>query len=308
MAKGSSPAKRTNTGLALLLISALIGAGATALFGNSSPIATTSTVPAEPPMEEPDGAIGSRPAETSYSWFDHSFNAEQFDYEMPELSCASVAKVITPDLCSVADTSHGSFMLVGSEGYWDPQEEDSDGIVWVPLNLTVFTMRSDNDMPRAVSILDGEIDKQYTANKAQVDVYAAKVGGQEMLVIHKRLSKASADPYSFTEEVQVIAMSKQGAPTVVATYAGSSLRVGASANLIEISTLRYLTSSQSSEDKWFTRIVLVPNDSDGIRMDETVTSGPAPVKQGAGMTLLDSYMFPVGRGSVEEHSADHSSY
>jgi hypothetical protein len=299
MAKGSSPAKRTNTGLALLLITALLGAGATALFGNTSPISSSTTAPAEPPMEEPDGASGSRPAETSYSWFDHSFNAEQFDYEMPELSCASVAKVITPDLCSVADTSYGSFMLVGSEGYWDPQEEDADGIVWVPLNLTVFTMRSDNGMPRAVSVLDGVIDKQYTANKAQVDVYAANVGGQEMLVIHKRLSKANADPYSFTEEVQVIAMSKQGAPTVVATYAGSSLRVAASANLIEISTLRYLTSAQSSEDKWFTRIVLVPNDSDGIRMDETVTSGPAPVKQGAGMKLLDTYVFPVGRGKTD---------
>ena len=37
MAKGSSPAKRTNTGLALLLITALLGAGATALFGDTSP-------------------------------------------------------------------------------------------------------------------------------------------------------------------------------------------------------------------------------------------------------------------------------
>ena len=299
MAKGSSPAKRTNTGLALLLIIALLGAGATALFGNTSPIPSSSAAPAEPPMEEPDGASGSRPAETSYSWFDHSFNAEQFDYEMQSLSCASIAKVITPDLCSVADTSYGSFMLVGSEGYWDPQEEDADGIVWVPLNLTVFTKRSDHDTPRAISVLDGIIDKQYTANKAQVDVYVATVGGQQMLVLHKRLSKASADPYSFTEEVQVIAMSKTGAPTVVATYAGSAVRVAASETHIEVSTLRYLTSAQSSEDKWYTRIVLTPNDSSGISMDETVTSGPSPVRQGAGLDLLDSYVFPVGRGNVD---------
>ena len=250
-------------------------------------------------MEEPDGATGARPAETAYSWFDHSFNAEQFDYEMPELSCASVAKVITLDLCSVADTSYGSFMLVGSEGYWDPQEKDSDGLVWVPLNLTVFTQRSDHDTPRAISVLDGIIDKQYTANKAQVDVYVASVGGQQMLVLHKRLSKASADPYSFTEEVQVIAMSKTGAPTVVATYAGSAVRVAASDTHIEVSTLRYLTSAQSSEDKWYTRIVLTPNDSNGINMDETVTSGPSPVRQGAGLDLLDSYVFPVGRGNVD---------
>jgi hypothetical protein len=120
-----------------------------------------------------------------------------------------------------------------------------------------------------------------------------------MLVIHKRLSKTTADPYSFTEEVQVIAMSKTGAPTVVATYAGSAVRVAAAANHIEISTLRYLTSTQSSEDKWHTRIVLKPSDSEDIRLDETVTSGPVPVKQGAGLELLDSYVFPVGRGNVD---------
>jgi predicted membrane-bound mannosyltransferase len=160
-------------------------------------------------------------------------------------------------------------------------------------------MRSDNGMPRAVSILDGIVEKQYTANGAQVDVYVATIGGEEMLVIHKRLSKTTADPYSFTEEVQVIAMSKTGAPTVVATYAGSAVRVAAAANHIEISTLRYLTSTQSSEGKWHTRIVLKPNYADGVRMDETVTSGPRQVKQGAGMELIDTYSFPVGRGNVD---------
>jgi hypothetical protein len=77
------------------------------------------------------------------------------------------------------------------------------------------------------------------------------------------------------------------------------VRVAAAANHIEISTLRYLTSTQSSEGKWHTRIVLTPNYADGVRMDETVTSGPRQVKQGAGMELLDSYKFPVGRGNVD---------
>jgi hypothetical protein len=45
--------------------------------------------------------------------------------------------------------------------------------------------------------------------------------------------------------------------------------------------------------------VLKPRDSEDIGMDETVTSGPAPVKQGAGLELLDSYGFPVGRGNVD---------
>jgi hypothetical protein len=77
------------------------------------------------------------------------------------------------------------------------------------------------------------------------------------------------------------------------------VRVAASASHIEISTLRYLTSAQSSEDQWYTRMVLTPNDSETIGMNETVTSGPSPVKQGAGLTQLDSYVFPVGRGAID---------
>jgi hypothetical protein len=44
---------------------------------------------------------------------------------------------------------------------------------------------------------------------------------------------------------------------------------------------------------------LKPSESEDIGLDETVTSGPAPVKQGAGLELLDSYVFPVGRGNVD---------
>jgi hypothetical protein len=305
MAKGSGPAKRTNTGLALLAVAALLGSGAVAVFGDSaSSVSSVSTLPGETPSDVVNPASGIRPAETSYTWFDHAFSAEQFDYEMNALSCASIAKVITPDLCGVAQNSHGHFMVVGSEGYWDKQDEDSDGNVWVPLNLTVFTLQKNNGVARAVSVLDGLLYKQFTPNQAQVDLYVATVGEQQMLVLQKRLSKKNADPYSFSEEVQVIAMPKDSAPTVVATYEGSQLRVAASANHIEISSLRYLTSSQSSETQWFTRIVLTPNYSDGVRMDETVTSGPLQVKQSTGMELLDTYMFPVGRGTVE--MPDHS--
>jgi hypothetical protein len=305
MAKGSSPAKRTNTGLALLLITALLGAGATALFGDStSTVSSVSTLPAEIPSDVVNPASGVRPAETSSSWFDHDFGTEQFDYEMEALSCPSVAKVITTDLCGVAQNSHGDFMVVGSEDYWDKQDEESDGGVWVPLNLTVFTHQKNNGVARAVSVLDGTVRKHYTANQAHIDLYVATIDGQQMLVFHKRLTKKNADPYSISEEVQVIAMPKDSAPTVVATYTGSQLRVAASANHIEISSLRYLTSTQSSENQWFTRIVLTPNYADGVRMDETVTSGPRQVKQGAGMELIDTYSFPVGRGTVE--MPDHS--
>ena len=300
MAKGSSSAKRTNTGLALLALAALLGSGAVAVFGDSSTsVSSISTLPGETPSDVVNPASGDRPAETSYTWFDHAFSAEQFDYEMNALSCASIAKVITPDLCGVAQNSHGDFMVVGSEGYWDKQDEDSDGNVWVPLNLTVFTHQKNNGIARAVSVLDGTVKKHYTANQAHIDLYVATIGEQQMLVFHKRLTKKNADPYSINEEVQVIAMPKDSAPTVVATYQGSQLRVAASANHIEISSLRYLTSTQSSENQWFTRIVLTPNYADGVRMDETVTSGPRQVKQGAGMELLDNYVFPVGRGAAE---------
>ncbi len=168
MAKGTSPAKRTNRALATLTFLALVGASVAAAFGSGPNASSTSTTtPSAPSIND---IPGSRPAETALSWFDHGFAVEQFDYEMDELSCDAVEKTITPDLCAVVGSGDNAFMMVGAEGYWDPEDQDSEGSVWVPLNVTLFSLRTDNKMSRAVSVLDGLIEKQYTSNRAQLEV------------------------------------------------------------------------------------------------------------------------------------------
>ena len=301
MASAHSPATRTNRALGVLAALALIGAGASAAAGDRSGESSSSTTAPSGTLPPVGSDYGIRPAETGYSWFDHGFDTEQFDYKMESLSCESVAKVITTDLCGVAGEGHDAFMLVGAEGYWDPQEADADGAVWVPLNLTAFTLRTDHGTPRAISVLDGLVEKEYTGNKAQVDLWSATVDGHPVFVLHKHLSSATADPYLLLDSVQVVALSPTGAPTVVGTYEGPSINVAASTDRIELSSLRYLTSSGSQENTWHTRIVLKPRTGSGaFGFDEIVTSGPGTVKDGVGLTKQDTYTFPVGRGSVDE--------
>ena len=118
MAKGASPAKRTNRVLVSLAFLAVVGASVAAAFGSGPNASSTSTTtPSAPSSNDIPGA---RPAETALSWFDHGFAVEQFDYEMDELSCEAVEKTITPDLCAVVGSGDNAFMMVGAEGYWDP--------------------------------------------------------------------------------------------------------------------------------------------------------------------------------------------
>jgi hypothetical protein len=222
-------------------------------------------------------------------------SVEQTDYPMKELSCELLGDVITPDVCAVAETSHGSFMLVGTEGYWDKFETDADGLAQIPFDLTVFTTRTDQKTPRAVSVMDGYFEKAYTKNKAQLDLYRAHIDGEDVLVLVKRLSDNAPDAYSFSDSVQVIAASSTGAPTVVATYEGSSLKVGSDGSKIVVSALRYKATQDSTESTWFSRITLTPSESDPAAWTEHVTSGPVAVTQGQGMKLMGSHVFAVDR-------------
>lgn len=304
MATAPSPATRTNRVLATLVALVLIGAGVSAATGKRTETSSSSTTTPTDTLPTDIGNIGLRPAETSYTWFNHGFGTEQFDYKMSTLSCQSVQRVITTDLCGVVGEGKNAFMLVGAEGYWDPQEKDANGSVWVPLNLTAFTLRTDRGTSRAVSVLDGYVEKEFTANKAQVDLWSATVGGHPLFILHKHLSSPKADPYALLDEVQIVALSSTGAPTVVGTYEGAALSVSASADRIEISSLRYLSTGGSQENTWHTRIALLPRQGDekssGFGFDEVVTSGPSEVAHGDGLTKLDSYSFPLGRGRVDE--------
>jgi hypothetical protein len=296
MAKGASPAKRTNRVLASLAFIAVVGASVAAVVGSGPNASSSSTTTPSAPNNSVPGA---RPAETALSWFDHGFAVEQFDYEMDELSCEAVEKTITPDLCAVVGSGDNAFMMVGAEGYWDPQDQDAEGSVWVPLNVTLFSLRTDNTMSRAVSVLDGLIEKQFTSNRAQLDAFTATVNGVTVLVLHKHLSAANADPYDLLDELQVIAASPTGAPTVVATYRGPQIAVQATENSLEISSLRYRPTADTPDAKWFTRISLSPSDSP-FGMTEVVTSGSSAAENGEMLTSVGSYKFPVGRGAKSD--------
>lgn len=290
MADTAATARRVNRILGALVATVLVGSVAVALTVDTPAAPSDDTVPNEGPA--PMGT-GARPAETSLSWFDHSMSVEQFDYDMTSLSCESVAAAITPDLCAVASSPHGDFMLVGSEGFWDPAEVDEEGFAHISLNLSVFTMRDDQDAPRAISVLDGTIDQRHTKTPVRVDVFTATIGGADVLVVHKHLSDPEADAYSAWDEVQVIAASSTGAPTVVATYSGAQLRVAATADTIELSNLRYRTSGTSTGSDWYSRVTLTPAESSPTEWIETITSSPQPVGAGNGMSLVDTYQFPT---------------
>jgi hypothetical protein len=294
MAKSTSSAKRTNRTLAAAVVVVLLGAAVAASVQFTSEASAPSTSVA-PLVTPPANNTGSRPAEIGYSWFDHGFASEQIDFDMPALSCTSVANTITPDLCAVARATTGAFMLVGTEGFWDPEEIDADGTAWVPLDLTVFVMRADMEGPRAISVLDGSTEKAYTDVGVSMDLYTANIAGDDVLVLHKRLTNSTDDPFSFRESVQILAMSPTGAPTLVATYEGYQLRVATSGSTIEMSSLRYRTSNTSPNPQWFTRVSVKPSvrESALYSWDETVTSNAAEVPSGQGMELKATYDFPI---------------
>ncbi len=300
MAKSTSPATHTNRILLALVVAGLATAGVTAALGTGPSTSATTTLPPFTPPS--DSMAGTRAAETTHSWFDHGFAGEQFDYEMPELSCNELTDSITPDMCAVVGSGKNAYMMVATEGYWDPQDRDSNGDVWIPLNITMFSMRTDNNMPRAVSVLDGFVEKQYTANRAQLDAYVATLNGQPVLLLHKHLSSAKADPYDLLDELQVIAISPAGAPTVVATYIGPQMSIQATSFSLEIAALRYRPTAESPNAEWYTRISLTMN-SDDFGMTERVTSSGTAVNNGTMLTKVGSYEFPVGRGSSSEAPA-----
>lgn len=295
MANSKGSAKRTNRAVLGVAVLLLIGAGSSAVWGSGAGESSSTSTTSVPPLNDSVNGPGSRPAETSYSWFDHGMSVEQTDYPMKKLSCELLGDVVTPDVCAVVESSHGSFMFVGTEGYWDKFETDSDGLAQIPFDMTLFTMRNDHSTPRAMSVMDGFFQKAYTKNKAQIDVFKTRVGGEEVLVLVKRLSDGSPDAYSFSDSVQVIAVSSTGAPTVVATYEGSALKVSSDGLKIVVSSLRYKATTGSTEATWFSRITLTPSESDPASWIEHVSSGPEAVKNGQGMSLIGSHEFAVDR-------------
>lgn len=302
MARGGT-ARRTNGALVLATAMALLLAGAAAVFGERRVTPSTGPTTTAPERPQVDGT-GIRPADVARSWFDHGTAREQFDYSMNALSCDELAKYMTLDLCAVATAESGSFMLVGTESFWDPDDTDADGISWVPFDLTVFTMRRDAGA-RAVSVLDGYTEKAYSRLKAQLDLYRAEVNGDEVLVLVKRLAPGAGDAYDYTESVQVLAASGSGAPTLVASYEGANVQVASTGRALVVTSLRYgPPGDPDAEGNWFSKVTLTPSTREPYAWDETITSGTTEGARDAGMTLLGTYTFPVGKGTSDPQTSN----
>lgn len=294
------PARTGNRAIAGTVVVLLAVTAAAAVWGErndrSHTGASTSSVPEKPAVD----ATGSRPAETSYSWFNHGGGTEQFDYAMDKLRCGNMDENITVDVCAVANTSFGSFMLVGTESFWDPDDVDSDGLAWVPFNMTVYTMRRDAGVSRAVSVMDGYTEKAYTSVAVKIDLYVAQVDGEDVLVLAKRRANATDDAYSYWESVQVIAASPSGAPTVVATYDGADVEVVSNGRSLVVSSLRYGPPTLDRADGgWYSIVTLTPSDNDMSQWTERVTSGPARPEGTAAVSRVGTYKFPVGKAEPE---------
>ena len=293
MAK-SSQAKRQNRLIGLVAVLLLILAGLSAVRESSSSSSPSDTsTPGATDHSTHSGSLV-RPADTSLSWFNHSLSVEQFDYDMSSLSCTSMTKYITVDLCAVVKSEHGDFMVVGTEGWWDPQETNSAGTVNVPLDLTVYVLTSENGQKRAMSVMDGTVSVDYDGDATVMSAYVVKTEQGEVLALHKHLQSQASGSYDFWDELQVVAASPTGAPTLVAAYEGSNIHLVGDGSGIVFSSDRYASPTGSStEPKWSTLTSLFPAEGGPYSWKESMRSGrrlsvPSSVKP----VLADSYDFP----------------
>ena len=285
MAKKASAAKRTNRVLGLLAVSLLIGTGAVAtLVSPSSPDATV-----EPGVSGHVGGI--RPAETSRSNFSAGWGIEQYDFQMNKLSCSDLNTHITTDLCGVARTKHGDFMLSATESYWDPSDAE------VTLEMSIFGFADNNNWKRATGLLDAQMVRDLSGVQLKIDLYRTVVNGDEVLLAHRHPVDDSVDGYEVSDQVFIIAASPTGAPTVVAWYNGPGISFEADGSGITLYYKRYAvaTESGSLQQAWNTQVRLFPSDRSPYGWDEQISTGPADrdVVNTVPVVLVDSYTFPV---------------
>ena len=290
----SSRAKRQNRLIGLVAVLLLVVAGLSAVRESSSGSSPSDTsTPSGTDHTNHTGSLA-RPADTSLSWFNHSLSVEQFDYDMSSLSCTAMAKYITVDLCAVVKSEHGDFMVVGTEGWWDPQETNSAGIVKVPLDLTVYVLTSENGQKRAMSVMDGTVSVDYDGDATVMSAYVVKTEQGEVLALHKQPQSQASGSYDFWDELQVVAASPTGAPTLVAAYAGSNIHLVGDGSGIVFSSDRYASPTGSfTEPKWSTLTSLFPAGGEPYSWNESMRSGPRlSVPSSVKPLLADSYDFP----------------
>jgi len=181
MAEPRGSARRTNLALGLAALLILGASIAVSVLVDSSPATAPSDITVAP--NSPGSAT--RPADTWLSWFDHANVVEQFDHPMETLRCEYLDQYLTNDVCAVAATRHGAFMISGAERDWDPEEMDEDGRAYVPFSLTAWVLRSDGTR-RAASILDGWTEKAFSPLAVSLSLHVAEVDGDQVILIMRR--------------------------------------------------------------------------------------------------------------------------
>jgi hypothetical protein len=297
-----SQARRTNRAIALVVILILGGNALLAALKPEPVTGPTDTTAAVSNGEAPpDLEYLARPADTSLTWLYHSLSAEQFDYEMNELSCSAIRRYISTDLCAVVSNDNGSFMLVGTEGFWDPEQSNSAGVVKITLDLTVYVLTKDNGPARAMSVMDGSVSVDYDGEPAVLSAHTIATESGDVLVLHKRAVGEVTDSYDFLEEMQVIDVSPTGAPTVVAAYEGSNMAMQGDGTSVVISSDRYASPSKSgAEPVWKTFTYLSPAEGQPFGWSETMRSGKRlRVAKNVKPVMVDQYEWPnsASRGS-----------
>jgi hypothetical protein len=282
MAKRASEAKRTNRVLGMLVVLLLIGAGAVRLFVEPSESFDETVVSGNETT-----TLGVRPAETSRSNFSAGWGIEQFDSQMPSLSCSVLNRHMTTDLCAVARTEHGDFMFSAIESYWDENESD------VTLEMSLFGFRDNHGRKRAISLLDAQMMRDLDAVQVKIDLYRTEVNGDEVLIVHRHPVDDTVNGYDVSDQVFIIAASPTGAPTIVAWYNGPDISFKADGKNITLLYERY--TSWPLQQAWNTQVRLFPSARVPYGWDEQITTGPAlrDVMDAVPVVLVDSYTFPV---------------
>lgn len=315
-----TPARRTNTVLAastaLLIVAALIVAivGDRDKDPNTSVVTSTTMLVDEYPDTGDDLSDDndtnsvtyfSRPAATTSSWFTHTFQAEQFDFPMDQLSCTEMSRYLSLELCAVAKTSQGDFMVTATEAFWNPENPDSDGVVRIDLNFSVYAHTTNNGPARAMSVLDGYVTSRYDTARTSIEVLTATVNDEEIIILQWISSDTGTAALGKEwKSLQVLAMTPTGLPAVVATYDGIDAQFATDATSFVITSLRFGPPSRNTEaEPWLTVIRLTPN-TNGT-WQEIISSEPAsanPLNGTQRAKAQGSYTFP--RSSTTRNSTN----
>ena len=304
-------AQKTNLGLAVIVvIVAGIVSLAAALGDRTSevvPIAVATSTSTTNPTGDPDSAqvpvtgdiSGARPANVDGSWFSGQHKG-QSDYSMTELRCSELRPYLTLDLCAVASTSHGSFMLAASEGYWEAAESDTDNVVDIPLYFDVYTFSAVGGPPRAIKDLEGVTQWNYASESGAntVQLYRGKLGADEILVL---LGTGGTQDENF-EILHIIAMSSTGAPQVVATYSGDDIGLAIDGETLIVSFSRYgpPTGADCCPD-YATIMHLSPGPKGWTETFSSMLQTDALLDGMTPLSLINKYTFPSKSSGPESN-------